>query len=321
VALRFDILTLQLFVAIVEEQSIAKAAEREHIAASAVSRRISDLESILKVELLMRHPKGIDLTPAGVALLRHARLILGNLVRMEAELTEYESGLRGLVRLVANKSAILQSLPDDLASFLAQHPMVRIDLEEGISPGIIEAIADNAADIGIFGANIPAPDLQTFPYREDELVAVMPLRHPLASKASVRFADLIEYDFVCLEKGSSIETLCVRAAGGLGRQLKQRVRVSGFDALFRMVETGLGIGLVPWQIALGRARPGGVICIPLAEPWSRRRLSIAVRDLASLPVTARLLVEHLAWGQGRQPSQEAMEASPTETSPAETQPT
>jgi len=320
-ATRFDILTLQLFIAIVEEQSIAKAAEREHIAASAVSRRISDLESMLKVELLVRHPKGIDPTPAGAALLRHARLIMGNVARMEAELVEYEHGLRGFVRVAANKSAILQSLPEDLAAFLAQHPMVRIDLEEGISPSIIEAVANNAADIGIFGANIPAPDLQIFLYREDELVAVMPPRHRLTSQASVRFADMVEYDFVCLEKGSSIETLCVRAAGALGRQLKLRVRVSGFDAQFRLIETGLGIGLVPQQVALGRARLGGVVCRPLDEPWSRRSLNIGVRDLGSLPVAARLLVEHLAGVPDRRPSPDAMTTCPTETSMAGTDPT
>jgi DNA-binding transcriptional LysR family regulator len=316
VATRFDILTLQLFVAIVEEQSIAKAAEREHIAASAVSRRISDLESMLKVELLVRHPKGIDPTPAGAALLRHARLVMGNLAQMEAELIEYERGLRGLVRVAANKSAILQSLPEDLAAFLAQHPMVRIDLEEGISPGIIEAVTNNAVDIGIFGANIPAPDLQVFLYREDELVAVLPTGHRLAAQDSVRFVDMIEYDFVSLEKGSSIETLCVRAAGALGRQLKLRVRVSGFDAQFRLIETGLGIGLVPHQVALGQARLGRLVCLPLDEPWSRRALNIGVRELGSLPVAARLLVEHLAGVTGRQPSPEAMTTCPTETSTA-----
>jgi DNA-binding transcriptional LysR family regulator len=320
-AVRFDILTLQLFIAIVEEQSIAKAAEREHIAASAVSRRISDLESMLKVELLVRHPKGIDPTPAGAALLRHARLVMGNLAQMEAELIEYERGLRGLVRVAANKSAILQSLPEDLATFLAQHPMVRIDLEEGISPGIIEAVANNAADIGIFGANIPAPDLQVFLYREDELVAVLPIGHELATRDSVRFVEMIEYDFVSLEKGSSIETLCVRAAGALGRQLKLRVRVSGFDAQFRLIETGLGIGLVPHQVALGRARLGGVVCLPLDEPWSRRALNIGVRELGSLPVAARLLVEHLAGVTSRQPSPEAMTTCPTETSVVGSDPT
>jgi DNA-binding transcriptional LysR family regulator len=319
--MRFDILTLQLFIAIVEEQSIAKAAEREHIAALAVSRRISDLESMLRVELLVRHPKGIDPTPAGAALLRHARLVMGNLAQMEAELIEYERGLRGFVRVAANKSAILQSLPEDLAAFLAQHPMVRIDLEEGISPGIIEAVANNSVDIGIFGANIPAPDLQVFLYREDELVAVLPIGHRLAAQDSVRFIEMIEYDFVSPEKGSSIETLCVRAAGALGRQLKLRVRVSGFDAQFRLIETGLGIGLVPHQVALGRARLGGVVCLPLAEPWSRRALNIGVRDLGALPVAARLLVEYLAGAAGRQPSPDAMTMCPTETSTVGSEPT
>jgi DNA-binding transcriptional LysR family regulator len=321
-ALRFDVLTLQLFVAIVEEQSIAKAAEREHIAASAVSRRISDLEAMLKVALLIRHPKGIDPTPAGAALLRHARLVLGNLERLEAELTDYERGLRGLVRIAANKSAILQSLPEELARFLEQHPMVRIDLEEELSPAIIMAVVENSADIGIFGGNIPAPALETFLYREDELVAVTPLRHKLAERKAVRFVEMVEHDFVCLEKGSSIETLCVREADALKRELKLRVRVSSFEALFRLVEAGLGIGLVPASVAERNASTRSVAAVPLAEPWARRPLNLGVRDLASLPVAARLLVEHLTAGEAcLQPSPAAMPASPTETSPLGAEPT
>jgi len=161
---------------------------------------------------------------------------------MEAELVEYEHGLRGFVRVAANKSAILQSLPEDLAAFLAQHRWSHRS-REGISPSIIEAVANNAADIGIFGANIPAPDLQTFLYREDEMVAVMPPRHRLASQASVRFADMVEYDFVCLERQLDRDALRSRRRRAR-RQLKLRVRVSGFDAQFRLIETGLGIGLV-----------------------------------------------------------------------------
>ena len=135
---KIDLLTLQLFVAIVEEQSIAKAAERKNIAASAVSRRISDIEELFQVELLHRHSKGIEPTPAGYALLEHARVILGNLAQLETELSGYRQGKRGHIRICANKSAILESLAGELSSFLEQHPLVRIDLEENISPAIVQ---------------------------------------------------------------------------------------------------------------------------------------------------------------------------------------
>src|ERR1700752_4270511 len=100
---RIDLLTLELFVAIVEEQSIARAAERRHMAASAVSRRISDIEERFPVELLRRHWKGVAVTPAGQALLEHAHAILGNIAQLETELTGYRQGKRGHIRVCANK--------------------------------------------------------------------------------------------------------------------------------------------------------------------------------------------------------------------------
>ena len=291
--IRIDILTLQLFVAIVEEQSIAKAAEKKHIAVSAVSRRISDMEEMLKVDLLYRHSKGIEPTSAGFALLDHARTILGNLSQLQTDLVGYREGARGHIRLFVNKSAIRESLADELGQFLQVHPLVRVDLEEKISPDIIQAVIENRADIGIYGGNILAPMLQTFPYRHDRLVALIPATHRLAKVETLRFSDLIDEEFISLEKGSSIDTICVKAAADLGRQLKLRIRVSGFDALFRLVQAQMGIGVVPQEIIDGRQGNGDLVGIPLEEPWAHRTLVLAVRDGASLPAAARLLVDHL----------------------------
>ena len=291
--LRIDILTLQLFVAIVEEQSIAKAAEKKHIAVSAVSRRISDMEEMLQVELLYRHSKGIEPTSAGYALLEHARIVLGNLNHLETELVGYRQGTRGHIRLFVNKSAILESLAQELGQFLVLHPMIRVDLDESISPQIIQAVMENRADLGIFGGNILAPDLQVFPYRRDRLVTILPADHPLATRPTVMFTDLIDLEFISLEKGSSIDTLCVKAAAELGRQLKLRIRVSGFDALFHLVQARMGVGVVPLEITGGRLDLGDLVAVPLAEPWAHRTLMLAVRDRASLPPATRLLVDHL----------------------------
>jgi DNA-binding transcriptional LysR family regulator len=290
---KIDLLTLQLFVAIVEEQSIARAAERKNIAASAVSRRISDIEELFQVELLHRHSKGIEPTPAGFALLEHARIILGNMAQLETELSGYRQGKRGHIRVCANKSAILESLADELSSFLEQHPLVHIDLEEKISPDIVHAVVENRADIGIFGGNIAGQELEVLPYRSDRLVVLMTRGHQLAGRKSVRFRDLIDHDFVSLEKGSSIETLCMKAAADLGKQLKLRIRVSSFDALFRLVDAEMGLGVVPLEILRDRYGLEKFVSIPLDEPWATRDLVMGVRDYKSLPPVTKMLVDHL----------------------------
>lgn len=291
--MRHDLLTLALFIAVVEEQSIAAAAEREHIAASAVSRRISELEAMLETELFIRHSKGIVLTEAGVALLHHARTIQGAVAVMDAEFRDFALGLRGLIRVAANKSAIMETLPAELAGFLATHPLIRVDVEEDISPQIVQQVASNTADIGIYGGNIPATGLHIVPYRKDELIVVVPRGHPLGSRTSINFAELLEHDFVCLEKGSSIETLCRRAASDLDREVRVRVRVGSFEGQLRMIEHGLGIGVVPRQVFEGQLRQGNLVAIALTDFWRMRPLNIAVRDLATLSLPARRLVAYL----------------------------
>ena len=306
---RHDLLTLDLFIAVVEEQSIAAAAEREHIAASAVSRRISELEAMLETELFTRHSKGIVLTEAGTALLHHARTSQGAVAVMDAEFRDFARGLRGLIRIAANKSAIMETLPAELAGFLASHPLIRIDLEEGISPNIVQLVASNTADIGIYGGNIPAPGLHIVPYRKDELIVVVPTSHPLANRTSIEFAALLKHDFVCLERGSSIETLCRRAASDLDSEVKVRVRVGSFEGQLRMIESGLGIGVVPRQVFEGQLRQGNLVALALVDAWRMRPLNIVVRDLASLSLPARRLITYL-----ERPSRIETAPCPTDTS-------
>jgi DNA-binding transcriptional LysR family regulator len=291
--IHIDILTLQLFVAVMEYKSIAKAAEESNIAASAVSRRISDLEKALHVELFLRHSKGLDPTPAGFALLDHARAVLGHMFQLEMEMTGYRHGTRGHIRLFANRSTILETLANDLSAFLIAHPGVKVDLQESSSADIIQAVSENRADIGIFGEVLRTPELQIFPYRDDHLAAFMTADHPLAKHESVHFADLIEYEFVCLEKGTSIDTLCIRAAADLGRQLNVRIRVNGFDAMSRLVEARLGVAIAPLEVMCNRMSYGRLVSVPLMEPWAQRSLVLGMRAYAALPQAARLLVDDL----------------------------
>jgi len=291
---RIDLVTLKLFVAVFEEESLAKAAEREHIAASAISKRIADLEQSLKVELFYRQRTGLQPTPAGHALMHHARVLMRDVAQMESELVEYAQGVRGNIRIHANISALVQYLPSDLSSFLALHPLVRVDMEEAISTATVRAVADNLAEIGIYGANIPAPGLKVLPYREDRLILVVPRGHVLAARKAVKLADALPFDLVGVQKGSSIDTLVVKSATELDMPVKLRIRASGFDAVCRMVEAGLGIGVMPDLVAMNYTPSMAIEMVELDEPWAARRLNICVRDLDSLSAAASLLVRHLS---------------------------
>lgn len=293
---RLDLTTLQLFVAVCERGSIGKAAEQEFMAPSAVSKRLSDLEATVGTALLTRHARGVTPTPAGQSLLHHARSVLFSLDTMQDELAEYADGVRGHVRVHANISATVQFLPEDLGSFIRAHDAIKIDLEEHLSTEVLRAVQEGAADLGIChaGNDERAHDLQTRPYRQDRLALVVPAQHPLAAARDIGFTDSLDWDHVGLHANSSIYRAMHAAATAGGRSIRLRIRVTGLDAMCRMIHNGLGIGLMPRRAFDLMRGVGDLKAIGLTDTWATRRIDLVARDFSSLPVSARLLVDHLS---------------------------
>lgn len=291
---RLDLTTLQLFVAVCERGSIGKAAETEFMAPSAVSKRLSDLETTVGTPLLMRHARGVTPTPAGQSLLHHARSVLFSLDKMQGELSEYADGVRGHVRVHANISATVQFLPEDLGRFIRAHDAIKIDLEEHLSTEVLRAVQEGAADLGICHVSgEQAQGLQTLPYRQDRLVLIVPARHPLAQHAEMIFADSLDWDHVGLHANSSIYRAMHAAATATGRNIRLRIRVTGLDAMCRMIHNGMGIGMMPRRAFELMRGVGDLQVIELTDEWATRHIDLVARDFSSLPVSARLLVDHL----------------------------
>ena len=294
--MRFDFRDLEQFIAVAETGSIARAAERCHTVASAVSKRLSDLEDSFGTPLLVRGPKGIELTSAGHTFLARARGILHQAEQIDAELRRHASGARGHVRVFANISAIVEFLPAALASFLAKYPDVHIHLEEHVSAAIAAGVADNLADFGILSEVTAVDGLTMTPFRTDELVVVLKPDHALAGEPSLSFGEIVQLPLVGLHANSSLHHLLARAAADAGRPLNFRIRVTSFDAVCAMVAAGLGISVIPKAAATAYAVQLRLNTIPLTEPWARRQLLICTRNDAALPGAARQLLDHLLGG-------------------------
>ncbi len=290
---RFDFLTLKLFVTIAEEGSLTAAAEREHLALASVSKRVSDLESLIDTELLYRRSKGVELTPAGQVFLHYARRILENIGHLEAELSEYADGVRGHVRIHSNTSAIIAFLPQDLSAFSRAYPQIKLDLQERTSAEAIAAVRDGFADVGIFAGHVDSEGLEVVPYRRDQLVLVTPEDHPLSGHDSLFFHEAAEHDFVGLQQDTSLQSLLHEQASQAGRTLRMRIQVRSFDAICRMIHHGMGIGVLPRRTLYGDLRYLHLRLIPLSDDWARRELVIGMRHYEALPVVARHLVDHL----------------------------
>lgn len=290
---RLDLISLQLFVAVFEEGTLTRAAAREAIAVSAASKRLMELEQMLGVSLFVRQAKGMSLTAAGETLLHHARQMLFNVEKMGLELGEHSHGVRGYVRMLANLSAIIQFLPEDLRDFSQLHPHVKADLEERPSTGVVQGVLDGVADLGICSCDTNTKGLPSVTYRHDKLVVLMPADHPLAAREQLAFADTLGSDHVGLHSASSINMRTHAAAREAGKMLRLRIHVPGFDAMCRMVQANMGVGILPQNAYELFGRALGLHAVPLTDDWSERRLILVVRNEDLLSPVSQLLFEHL----------------------------
>ena len=267
-----DIDSLALFVKAADLRSLTRAADASHIGLAAASRRIALLEHRMKATLLQRSARGVELTAAGATLLVHAKAMLLLLNQMQADMDDHAAGRRGQLRVLANTSAMAQYVPDDLAVFSHAHPDVRLIVEERWSAQIVAALLAGEADVGIVMEGTATEGLEVFNYRCDRLAVVLPAGHGLAASDTVAFADVLDHDVIALESNSSMMRLLAEQAASLEKGLRLRVQVRGFEVVCRVVQSGLGVGLLPYQAALAMGQSMGLAVRPLAEAWATRQM-------------------------------------------------
>lgn len=291
---RFDLTSLRLFAAVIESGSLTAAARLCALSVPAVSKRIRELEALVGVQLLTRSKTGVAPSPAGITLYQHALQVGAEVAQMSLAMSDYRRNIQAHVRVCANTSAVSGFLPRFLSRYLRNCPEVKFDLEEVNSEPIVRAVEAGKADMGIFAANVSAGSLRTAVCDVDSLVLVAPRGHPLARRASVRWADALQHDFVGFNRGSAFMRLMDAESARLDLPLKLRVQVKSFDAMCQMVSMGMGLGLLSLNSAsvLGRALP--LRLLPLDEPWAReRKLLVGWRGDVQLGSQARLFLEKL----------------------------
>ncbi len=292
--MHFDLTDLRLFLHVAEAGSITAGAARAGLALASASARVRGMEEQAGVPLLERGRRGVEPTPAGRTLLRHARLVVGQVERMRGELGEYARGLKGHVRLLANTAAAAEFLPEILAAFLAANPNVDVDLDERPSPEVARAVAEEEAEIGVAASHADLSGLEVMPFRTDQLVLIAPPGHPFAGRGRIAFAEALGCEFVGFAGDSALGGHLAGHAARAGGRMRTRVRVRGLDAACRMVALGAGIAVVPEAAARRWDARGGLAVVQLVDPWAERRLVVVVRRLDALPSHARRLAEHLA---------------------------
>ncbi len=290
-----DLKSLQLFAAVCDAGNIKRAALQAHIEPSAVSKRMSQLEERFGVKLLHRARHGVAPTVAGEAVLEHTRSLMHILQRIEADVQAFAAGVQGKVRIVASASAIAESLLDDIADFMREpaHQAIQVEVEEANSQGVVRAVRDGSAALGVCWDQVEARDLHQIPYRHDDLVLAVPRHHPLAKHDSLYLADALPYPFVGLPPSSAVTRMLDRAAAEHNTAVRWRVVVSNFDAAVRVILAGLAITVLPREVMGVFAGADQLSIIALRDDWTRRRFAVYLREPGLLPPAARSMVDFL----------------------------
>jgi DNA-binding transcriptional LysR family regulator len=288
---RLDLVTLRLFVAVVDAGSLTAGAERFGISLAATSKRIAELEQHCGVALLERGQRGVRATENGQTLHRHAIEVIARLEQLALAIDDFHTGTTGHLCLWANPSAFGGFLPRVLAEYATRHPEVKIDLEDALSEDSVRAVQKGVAEIAVIGDNVPCEGLETVVCNIDHLVLLVPAGHRLAQQAAVPLAQALDHDLVTLPRSASLTRKVMAAGESVGRTLRIRVQVRSFDSMCRLVASGLGLAILPQAAAMLYADALRLCLLELEGLEIRRRLLLAMRRRSELSPAAAALVQ------------------------------
>jgi DNA-binding transcriptional LysR family regulator len=288
---RFDLVSLRLFVAVVDAGSLTAGADRFGVSLPAVSKRITDLERHCGVALLQRGQRGVTATPEGQTLHRHAIEVIARLEQLVQAVDDLQSGATGHLRLCANPSAFGGFLPSVLAAYARRYPHVVIDMEDALSEDGIRAVLKGTAELAVIGDNVPREGLETIVCNIDQLVLLVPAGHALEGRQNAPIEDVFDHDLVTLARSASLTRKVMAAADAVQRTPRIRVQVRSFDSMCRMVASGLGLAILPRAAAALYAQALGLVQVGLEGIEMERVLLLAMRSRSELSVPAAALVE------------------------------
>ena len=276
--MKLDSTTVQLVLAIAEEGSISRAADKLNLAVAAASRRVTDLEAQLGTRLFKRQPHGVKVTEAGERLLAHIRQIDNLIGRLAGDAQVLGQGREGRIIIGAPKAAIIQFLAADIARLRDAYPQIALKILEENSKIVQQLLRDKVIDVGIYEKTSGFLDLPKFDYRQDRLVLVYSRRHFSFDAASVGIDDILDLPIVSLGKGSAVLAAVQRAYRSRGRAFPNDFSASGFDTMLALVRHGLGVGLMPPEVLRSFHPEDELGSVALEGDWHQRSYVLSFID-------------------------------------------
>ena len=290
----FDIVTLRVFLAVARLGSIGAAARHEHIATSAASRRISELEDDLDTLMISRTPAGVSLTPAGFAFTRHCEELLKKYSDVRADLKRFSEGQVGHFRIAAIPCAMRGALPDKISQFKKAFPAVHITVKEIFSSEGPRFLREDLADLVIIYDTGNADGYEMKLYKKDPIYVISRCDHPLfagrTDDTPIEYKETLDYEQISLHEGGWLDELIADASRKEGQIRSYDTKVMRENTLFRCIEAGLGIGFFGVNDLLPMLNNHNLAAAPLADDWAARNIVCAYpKGQAASPITSSFL--------------------------------
>lgn len=272
---------LRAFVAVAQEQSITRAAQRLHLTASALSMLVSSLEAELAVRLFERTTRRVVLTEEGQALLPSVQMVFKDLDQAFDGLRQLSARRRGRFAVATSPLLAATLIPQLLASFRLRFPGIEVDLLDLPVDGIAQAVREGRADFGVCTADQEVTGLLTITLYQDRLMLACLADHRLAGRKEVRWSELAGEPMALLRHGSGLRTLVERGFAEAGEPLVPAFQVAHVSTAVGLVEAGLAVAILP-SYALSRTRSPSVVAVQLTAP-------VMLRDIVALTDSQREL--------------------------------
>jgi DNA-binding transcriptional LysR family regulator len=275
--------------------SIRKAAERLNVTASAVNRRIADLESELGAPLFDRRPRGMRLTAAGEVFIHYLRSHNGEVERMKSQIEDLKGLRRGTVRIACSQALAFEFLPRQIAEFRKSHPLVSFELKVIDHESAMAALAAFEVDLVVVFRPPFMANFQPMMTLEQQLVAIMPKNHPLAARKPLRLSDCAAYPVAMPERSIGGRQLLEEISARIRLNFNIAAESNSFEMLRGLV---IHAGLISFQIQIGSMPPGNKLGVVVREIDGRDvpRANLVIGRLRgrNLPIATAVFAEVLS---------------------------
>jgi LysR family transcriptional regulator, transcription activator of glutamate synthase operon len=284
---------IRYFLEVARLEHVTEASHELHVAQSAVSRQIIKLEAELGVQLFIHEGRKVKLTPIGRTFRSYMEQVMKVLDHAQQEINEFLDPKRGTIRIGFPSSLAANMIPSVISAFREQYPQVRFQLQHGSYRELIDWVIKGEMNLAFMGP-VPVNEehIQTDILFYENIMALLPASHPLASKSSLKLKELEHDSFVLFPKGYVLREIVVSACARIGFKPKIAFEGDDLDAIKGLVAAGLGLTLLP-EIAMDDNIPNATVRLPISEPEVIRDVGVITPLNRDLPPTERLFYDFL----------------------------